>query len=184
MHNRDKHKDRDKYKEIHKPLLSNKQKKMIRNYGVLLLTILLIAAFFYWRSMPLKNAPVIEIEPSSYSFGVVSQSQGVVSTTIPLVNTGSRDLVITGMDSSCGCTSASLVYEGVEGPRFSMSVHGSNPRDWEQVIPPGKTAQLKIYYDPNVHRELRGIVTRSIFVFSNDQRHPNKEVKVTVNQIA
>lgn len=178
MHNKTKH------PELHKePWLSNKQKKRIRNYGIMFLIVLAIVAFFSYRSYSFRDAPVIEISPNSYSFGAVSQSKGTVNTMMTITNTGKKELVIDNMDSSCGCTSVAIVYNGVEGPKFSMASHGTNPRNWKQIIPPGKTAQLKVYYDPNVHRTMRGAVTRYITISSNDPRHPEKQVTIHANQV-
>ncbi len=177
MHNQSKH--QESYKE---PLLSNRQKKRIRNYGVIIIIVLAITGFFYWRSIPPKNAPIIEIEPSSYDFGMVSQAEGVVSATIGIANKGNEPLIINKIDTSCGCTSAAVIYKGVEGPRFSMAMHGTNPKDWRQVIQPGEPAELRIYYDPNVHKELRGPVRRSVFIYSNDPRDKVKEIAISANQ--
>ena len=97
-------------------------------------------------------------------------------------NVGTEDLVIHNLDTSCGCTSASIIYKEVEGPKFGMSMHGTNPKNYRQVIPPGETANLKIYYDPNVHKDMRGAVTRSVSIFSNDPRHKQMEVKISAIQ--
>ena len=154
----------------------------IRNYSILILVILSIAAFFYWKSIPLKNAPIIDITPDNHNFGMVSQAQGVVSTMMAIQNVGTEDLVIHNLDTSCGCTSASIIYKEVEGPKFGMSMHGTNPKNYRQVIPPGETANLRVYYDPNVHKDMRGAVTRSVSIFSNDPRHKQMEVKISAIQ--
>lgn len=178
MHNKSKHPE-----AYNEPLLSSKQKKRIRNYGIMLFVLLIVAGFIYWRSTPPKDAPNIEIEPSTYNFGSVSQAKGTVSTTMSIFNRGNEPLVLKNIDTSCGCTSASIVYKGVEGPRFSMAMHGTNPKDWKQVIPPGDSAELKIYYNPNVHKDMRGSVRRSVSVYSNDPRNKVKEVVINANQI-
>ena len=178
MHNKSKHPE-----AYNEPLLSSKQKKRIRNYGIMLFVLLIVAGFIYWRSTPPKDAPKIEIEPSTFNFGSVSQAKGTVSTTMSIFNRGNEPLVLKNIDTSCGCTSASIVYKGVEGPRFSMAMHGTNPKDWKQVIPPGDSAELKIYYNPNVHKDMRGSVRRSVSVYSNDPRNKVKEVVINANQI-
>ena len=53
-----------------------------------------------------------------------------------------------------------------------------------QIIGPDETAQLKIYYDPTVHRNLRGPVTRIITIYTNDPINPQKDVRIDVNQVA
>lgn len=157
--------------------------KGIRNYGIIILIVLGVIGSFYWKSIPPKNAPIIELFPTVYNFGTVSQAKGIVTGTMKIVNRGNEDLIINNMDSSCGCTSAAIVYNGKEGPRFSMAMHGTNPKNWKQIIPPGGSAELKVYYDPNVHKDLKGSVTRSITVFSNDPRHRITEVKIIANQV-
>lgn len=158
-----------------------KIKKKIIKYAFLLIIILALAFLIYWRFSALKNAPIIEITPESYNFGSVSQENGIATTTLTITNKGNNDLIIKNMDASCGCTSASVIYKGIESPRFSMS-HGSNPKNWKVTIPPDDSAQLKIFYDPNVHKDLQGSVTRSVFVFSNDPRHSKKEVIIKAFQ--
>ena len=177
MHNKSKHTETHKESKF-----SNTQKKRIRNYTILFLIILIIGGFFYWRSIPPKNAPILEIG-SSYNFGTVSQAKGSVSGTLTLSNNGNKDLIIKSMDTSCGCTTASIIYNEVEGPVFSMASHGTNPKDWRQIIPPGESAQLKIYYNPNVHKNMRGSVRRSVFLETNDPRNRNKEITTNVYQV-
>ncbi len=129
--------------------------------------------------------PIIVIEPSFYDFEDVSQKQGVATTVFELRNEGSNDLVIDRMETSCGCTTASVVYKDEEGPRFGMPGHGINEDigDWQVVIPVGETAQLKVYYDPDTHGDFRGSAIREIYVFSNDPIDFEKKVKIELNQV-
>ncbi|GBE18503.1 hypothetical protein BMS3Abin16_01107 [archaeon BMS3Abin16] len=129
------------------------------------------------------DRPKISIEPALHDFGNVSFAAGAVSTTMTIKNNGGSDLVINELDSSCGCTSATISKDGVEGPVFGMKMHGKNPVDWSINIKPGETAQLNIYYDPTVHPDLRGPVTRSVSIFSNDPIEFKKEVRIEVNQV-
>jgi hypothetical protein len=130
------------------------------------------------------DAPKIVLRPDAQDFGQVSQSRGEVSADFKLTNEGKSDLVIDKLSSSCGCTSAAIVYQGEEGPRFTMEGHGKdNPTDWRISIAPGDEAILRVYYDPNVHKDLRGPVTRTVSVFSNDPVEFEKKVKITLNQV-
>lgn len=166
-----------------KPLLSKKQKKRLITYGIVVIILLAVVGFFYGKAIPPKNAPIISVEPNSYNFGTVSQAKGTVSAIMSITNIGNEPLVLKNMDTSCGCTSAAIVDNGVEGPRFSMAMHGTNPKDWKKVIAPGDSAKLKIYYNPNVHKELRGSVRRSVSIYSNDPRNKVIEVVVMANQV-
>jgi len=93
-------------------------------------------------------------------------------------------LVIENMDTSCMCTTAKLIYQGQESPEFGMSMHGKNPKNFELKIPAGETVQLKVYYDPNVHKDMRGSVTRSVSVYSNAPRNREIEVRISANQVS
>jgi hypothetical protein len=129
------------------------------------------------------NRPVISIDPLLYDFGDVSFAGGVVKTVMTIQNEGGSDLVVNEMDTSCGCTSASVTKDGVEGPVFGMKMHGTNPVGWSISIKPGENALLNVYYDPTVHPDLRGPVTRTVSIFSNDPIEFQKEVRIDVNQV-
>jgi hypothetical protein len=131
------------------------------------------------------DRPIISLTTSFYNFGGVSQEKGVTTTAFELQNTGKSDLVIEKLETSCGCTSASIIYQGKEGPRFSMPGHGINEKigEWQITIPAGDSALLKVYYDPNVHKDFRGPAVREIYIFSNDPIDFEKKVSIELNQI-
>ncbi len=131
------------------------------------------------------NRPIVAISLDSFDFGDISQKEGIKSTLFELKNEGKSDLIINRLDSSCGCTSASIVYQDKEGPIFSMSGHGANQatKGWQVTISPGDTAQLKVYYDPDVHQDFRGTATRTVSVFSNDPIAFEKKVTIELNQV-
>jgi hypothetical protein len=152
-------------------------------YGAIA-AVLFVAGFFLINRDPGTNgSPRILIDPTSHDFGDVSIRGGVVKTFMTIKNEGESDLVINDMDTSCGCTSATVEKDGKEGPAFGMKMHGDNPVGWSEKVKPGEKAFLNIYYDPMVHPELRGPVTRSVAVYSNDQRTSVKEVRISVNQV-
>ena len=128
--------------------------------------------------------PQIVVEPAVYDFGQVSTSKGIVSTMLALRNEGKAPLIINKMSTSCGCTSASIVYKGIEGPKFTMPGHGpKNPIDWSVSIAPGDEANIKVYYDPNMHKDIRGLITRTVSLFSNDPVDFEKEVRIELEQV-
>lgn len=131
------------------------------------------------------NRAQIVIEPSFYDFKDVSQARGTVTVFFELKNQGTKDLIINRLETSCGCTMASIVYNGQEGPKFGMSGHGVNEeiKDWQISIPSKGKAQLKVYYDPDVHPDFRGTAIREIYVFSNDPINFESKVKVELNQV-
>ncbi len=129
------------------------------------------------------DRPIINIEPLVYNFGTISQSKDIINTIFTIKNDGKSDLIIDNMKSSCHCTTASIIYNDIEGPRFGMLGMHDNPTDWQISIKPGETAQLKVYYDPNAHGEFRGLATRTIDISSNDPVSFQKQIRIELNQV-
>ncbi|MCH8329162.1 MAG: DUF1573 domain-containing protein [Nanoarchaeota archaeon] len=163
-----------------------KRNKMIVKVSILIIILVGIGYFFIQSKTPAytqdpRGPPLMKIMPTSYNFGDVSVAKGTVSTTMNIINEGKGNLVIRNMKSSCMCTTATIIKDGVESPVFGMH---SGPASWSQIIGPDETAQLKIYYDPTAHRELRGPVTRVITIYSNDPVNSQTKVRINVNQVA
>ena len=140
----------------------------------------------YAESMAITDPPKLVIENLKYNFGTIRQADGIVTTTFNIENRGNSDLVIKELDTSCGCTTASLIYKGQKSPTFSMSMHGENPTDFELTISPGETAILEVAYDPNKHGkqdkpELKTI--REVYIVSNDPVNFYQKVKIELVQI-
>ncbi|MBU2101060.1 DUF1573 domain-containing protein [Candidatus Micrarchaeota archaeon] len=175
---------REKEEEAGKSKERKKTAKKIMGIGIIVLFVIFIG-FFLFQEMA-KNAPdprgsgTIKITSEVKDFGNVSVGKGTVSTSMEIVNEGKGKLVLTGLKSSCMCTTAVVIIDGVESPVFDMH---KNPY-WSKELEPGKTAQLKIFYDPTAHPELRGTVTRTISIYSNDPSNPEKTVRINVNQVA
>ncbi len=161
---------------------SSERKNSLVKYGVIAVIVIVAAFYLFNRDSNLAEAAIIKLDPAGYDFGDVSVRGGVVNTIMTIKNEGSSDLVINDMDSSCGCTTATITKDGVEGPIFGMKMHG-NPTGWSETLKPGETAQLNIYYNPMVHPDLRGPVTRAISLFSNDPRRKVSVARVEVNQV-
>lgn len=130
------------------------------------------------------DRPIISLSPNDYDFGDVSQNGGIATTLFELRNEGKNDLIIERLETSCGCTFASIVFKDKESPLFTMPGHGYENPEWKRIsIPSGETAQLKVTYDPDVHQDFRGPAIREIYVFSNDPIDFEKKVKIELNQV-
>lgn len=158
----------------------DRNKKLKFWVKVLFAIVVIVMAGSFWRA----NGAKIDITPSEYDFGQVSVRRGTVNTTLTLRNTGKRDLIIKGLSTSCMCTSATIVVDGVEGPVFGMKGHGTNPTGWSATIPQGGQAQLRIYYNPTVHKDFRGPVTRTITILTNTPLGGGKMVTIRANQVS
>jgi hypothetical protein len=83
---------------------------------------------------------------------------------IPLRNTGSSDLVIQSVTTSCGCTSAEV-----------------SPL----TIPPGESGVLLVQFDSGAHGpEANGPVMRQVFITSNDSDEPEMEFSFSAVVVA
>ncbi len=136
------------------------------------------------REYKLAHAPAerpqIVLEPQKVDLGDVSVKGGKVETSISIKNSGQKDLVVKGLSTSCGCTTVSVVNNGQEGPVFGA---GTSAEGWSTTIPPGGTAELKVYYDPTFHEGARGRMMREIYVSSNDPVDPVVKASIELNQV-
>ncbi|OIN90931.1 hypothetical protein AUJ42_02495 [Candidatus Collierbacteria bacterium CG1_02_44_10] len=130
------------------------------------------------------DSPRITVGEVKKDLGEVALAKGIVSTDFTINNDGQTDLVIDNLSSSCGCTSASLIYKDTESPRFFMVGHGQENPDpsWEESIAPGDEAIIRVYYDPSVHPDLEGPVTRTVSIMSNDPVEFETKLTITLDQ--
>ncbi len=125
--------------------------------------------------------PRVVVAPRVRDLGEVSVQGGTITTLFFVRNAGEGKLVITDMETSCMCTEAALIMDGVEGPRLGMRGHGPRPV-WSAELAPGQEATLKVYYDPTVHEELRGPVTRVVRIHTNDPERPYVDIVLDLIQ--
>jgi len=124
-----------------------------------LLAVLLAGLGVY--SLVLKGSPRIKVTPAFMDLGDVTKEG--FNYTFTVRNTGSRELVIERVSTSCGCTSASIDKERLE---------------------PGEETGLHVTFNPKLmDEEIRGKVSRIIFIRSNDPENPELEVKITANVV-
>lgn len=129
------------------------------------------------------EAGELTVSPAAYDLGQVSQAKGIVTVEMAVENTGSADLVIHEMETSCGCTRAALVLDGRAGPWFGMRGHGDWPSGWSARLRPGQRATLRVQYDPDAHGIYRGPIDRVVVIYSNDPRRPKAQVRLTGTQV-
>lgn len=103
-------------------------------------------------------APRLDMPSVSYDFGRV-YSRWDVMHIFAVQNTGTADLVLSNLVTSCGCTTAELS---------------------STVIPPGHRADLTVTFDVDYH-PVRGRVTRLVWFATNDPTQPWVEVRITAD---
>jgi hypothetical protein len=98
--------------------------------------------------------PKLEIPQDYWSFGQIG-ARDVVDHTYVLKNTGKAPLTISRVYTTCGCTTAELTA---------------------RVIPPGKSALLRLIFDAGFHDTRGQQVKRGIIIENNDPTHSQAEV--------
>lgn len=109
------------------------------------------------------GAPDIDLAQSQIDFGVVTNGE-IRTFETPVHNLGRGELIIQGVTTSCGCTSAAIT---------------------PAVIPPGGTGTLAIRYDSGAHGpDEVGPVIRQVFIASNDPSEPEVEFRFTAEVVS
>jgi rhodanese-related sulfurtransferase len=107
-----------------------------------------------------NTGPRISFDTSTYDFGDVPQSAGIIETTFTISNNGAGPLILGDITTSCGCTTAVVD---------------------EKVIDAGASTRLVVYFDPDFHDEPVGKITRTVFMPTNDPTLPEAEVRIMVD---
>ncbi len=118
---------------------------------------------------------VISVEPKSIDVGVISMAKGEVEAVYMVRNVGKVVLEISGLETSCMCTTAFLRNKKEKSPLFGMH---DNPKGWSTKLEAGEEMELVVSFDPNAHGpEAVGPVTRTITIFSDDMIDSAKKVQ-------
>ncbi len=120
------------------------------------------------------EAPKIEMQEETYDFGDIDLDY-VASHEFKITNIGKNPLVITGIITSCHCTSAVLKISGLsDSPEFGMHALSG----WKGEIAPGVEANLEVIYKP-AEMPVKGQVSRVITFSSNDPTSKEVQLEVT-----
>jgi hypothetical protein len=103
----------------------------------------------------------IELSATEFDFGTIPNT-GPVSQVFQVRNAGGETLEITGVSTSCGCTTAEI---------------GS------RSLSPGETTDLTVTYDPQAHDGATGEFMRVVYVRSNDPETPEASLTVRVTVV-
>ena len=106
--------------------------------------------------------PGIQISSTFYDFGDIYQEEGEISTTFTVTNTGDESLTINRLSTSCGCTTAEMDLSD---------------------LAPGEDRKMVVTYDPMVHPDQTGSITRVVYLQTSDPVSPEIEIELTGNII-
>lgn len=107
-----------------------------------------------------NDGPEISLRRTLHDFGIIPQYGGMVETTFTVANTGTENLEIGQITTSCSCTSATIE---------------------DSIIEPGEESVLTVVFDPNLHEEPLDVFRRTVFLPTNDPNTPEAEVAVQVD---
>jgi hypothetical protein len=106
-----------------------------------------------------QNGANMVFQKSSHNFGNIQESAGKVNANIMFTNTGSLPLVISNIESSCGCT---------------------YPTWTKEPVLPGMKGYVNIIFDP---ADRPGKFEKTVTVFSNSVNNP-VVIKISGNVVA
>ncbi len=132
--------------------------RLIILVGLVILVVSLVYGYLYLIS---NRIPTIEVSPSTKDLGDVTKEG--FSYMFIVKNTGGKPLLINRVSTSCGCTLATIESENIQ---------------------PGESTGLLVTFNPKLMKEeIKGKISRTIFIKSNDLENPEVEIKITANVV-
>lgn len=118
---------------------------------------------------PSLTANTLEALETSYDFGRISMSKGLVEKIFEINNPTSQDIILERVTTSCMCTNAylSTATGGEKGP-FGMIGHGGPIPKANEIIKAGEVRRVRIVFDPKAHGPAGvGIINRVVTLEDN-----------------
>jgi len=128
----------------------------------LVLTFFLILSLGLLSCSTIPDEARVSISPSSFDFGTIVQSDGIVSTTFLVKNIGNESLTINRLSTSCGCTTAEIDMSNLKS---------------------GGERTMTVTFDPTVHEDQTGPIERVVYLQTSDPNWPEVEIDITATVI-
>lgn len=127
---------------------------------------------------------VLTVEESSWNFGTIPMSEGIVTKDVQVSNGSSEPVTITNLETSCMCTTAQVIHEdGRKSSMKGMVGHGTTS-NISETINPGEIATIQVRFDPNAHGPLAtGPIMRSVTLSTNSTRQGDISLSFSGNVI-
>ena len=104
-----------------------------------------------------KQSETFSFAEKSYDFGIIKQSGGKVKHDFSFTYNGDKPIEITGVPTSCACTSATVS---------------------KTKLNPGDSAVLTVKFNPNLHEEPEGKFFKTVTLLSEPKLDEMPEVKI------
>ncbi|GAB4113394.1 MAG: hypothetical protein Kow00103_05430 [Candidatus Caldatribacteriota bacterium] len=128
-----------------------------RLWLILIVVILILGAFFIiYNQNQSSLPPTISLSEEKWDFGKIKEDEKPEHI-FKIKNNGGQELVINRVRAACGCTATMLSEENIQ---------------------PGKEAELKVTFNATGYK---GLVTKSIYIESNDPERPKVTLSVSVD---
>jgi hypothetical protein len=101
--------------------------------------------------------PIFSLSEKEFDFGKIKQSGGKVEHSFTLQYNGEKPIQITGVPTSCICTSAKID---------------------KKTLNPGESATITVIFDPNLHEEPEGRFFKTISITTEPSVENSPEVKI------
>lgn len=139
-----------------------KMTKIKKVHVLILVAAVLIASVAVYSFYSTLRKPEIEVIPTFIDLGDVTKEG--FNYTFTVKNIGDKPLKIERVSTSCGCTLATIKSE---------------------LILPKEGADLLVTFNPKLmDEEVKGKISRIIFIKSNDPENPDVEIKITANVVS
>ncbi|UCC63389.1 MAG: DUF1573 domain-containing protein [Anaerolineae bacterium] len=135
------------------------QRKTVWSLAALIGLLILAAAVGYAALPPAPGQ--IALSASEFDFGTIPNTTPV-SQVFQVRNAGRGPLEISGVSTSCGCTTAEI------GARR---------------LAPGEATDLKVTYDPLAHDGATGQLMRVVYIRSDDPDTPEASLTIRVTVV-
>lgn len=124
------------------------------------------------------SSGVLTARETNYDFGTLEMKNGPVEHIYILENTSNEPVIITKANTSCMCTTGTLIKGDVNIGRFGMSgMSGGKNSGRIAEVAVGETLSVKAGFDPAAHGPAGvGLAQRSIFLETNSKTQPKIEL--------
>ena len=137
------------------------QKQLRIAWAVIVLLTLVVAVVAFGYGTTAESPGQIELSATEFHFGTIPNTEPV-SRVFEVRNVGASWLEITGVSTSCACTTAEVD---------------------DHRLAPNEVTDLTVTYDPQVHDGETGDFLRRVYIRSDDPTTPEASLTIRVTVV-
>ncbi|MDD9952913.1 MAG: DUF1573 domain-containing protein [Candidatus Woesearchaeota archaeon] len=129
-----------------------------------------LETFEHFQAHPEEQGARVHTRETTVDLGDVSeQNTSFVFKDFSIKNTGTEDLLIHQVETTCSCLSVHFLTKDWESPTYGRF---SDLFGLLVTIPPGKEIRMRVKYDTRINSFFRGYEKRHVRVHTNDVLQP------------